>query len=154
MEIIADAAKTGVAQEALQNATRRASKVMTEQEARQILGVSEETAWEEIVKVSSVCVSVLGSSLSLYQLNCVTFCFSLSRNTIIYLRGMRRLGAFTFSQRFKERRNVWKKSIEAKQRVVPLVEFPSSSLTLCANHPHLCMINDSVMADFVKKQYS
>lgn len=31
---------------------RRASKVMTEQEARQILGVTEETPWEEIIKVS------------------------------------------------------------------------------------------------------
>ncbi|XP_044478647.1 mitochondrial import inner membrane translocase subunit PAM16 like 2-like [Mangifera indica] len=49
-QALANAAKTGVAQEALQNATRRASKAMTEQEARQILGVTEETAWEEIVK--------------------------------------------------------------------------------------------------------
>ncbi|KAL5852102.1 hypothetical protein ACOSQ3_007220 [Xanthoceras sorbifolium] len=46
----ADASKSGVAQEALQNAARRGSKVMTEQEARQILGVSEDTAWQEIVK--------------------------------------------------------------------------------------------------------
>ncbi|OMO79631.1 Mitochondrial import inner membrane translocase subunit Tim16 [Corchorus olitorius] len=47
-----DASKSGVAQETLQNAARRASKVMTEQEARQILGVSQETAWEEILKAS------------------------------------------------------------------------------------------------------
>ncbi|XWS73304.1 hypothetical protein CRYUN_Cryun02cG0117000 [Craigia yunnanensis] len=51
-KFIADAAKSGVAQETLQNAARRAGKVMTEQEARQILGVSEETAWEEIMKAS------------------------------------------------------------------------------------------------------
>ncbi|WRX21277.1 hypothetical protein QQP08_013764 [Theobroma cacao] len=50
-----DASKSGVAQETLQNAARRASKVMTEQEARQILGVSEETAWEEIMKASIFC---------------------------------------------------------------------------------------------------
>ncbi|KAH7573388.1 hypothetical protein JRO89_XS03G0137600 [Xanthoceras sorbifolium] len=37
----ADASKSGVAQEALQNAARRGSKVMTEQEARQILGKYE-----------------------------------------------------------------------------------------------------------------
>ncbi|XWS09301.1 hypothetical protein CRYUN_Cryun40dG0073700 [Craigia yunnanensis] len=49
-QALANAAKSGVAQETLQNAARRAGKVMTEQEARQILGVSEETAWEEIMK--------------------------------------------------------------------------------------------------------
>ncbi|KAF2322238.1 hypothetical protein GH714_009041 [Hevea brasiliensis] len=45
-----DASKSGVAQETIQNTIRRGSKIMTEQEARQILGVTEETAWEEIVK--------------------------------------------------------------------------------------------------------
>ncbi|XP_030470307.1 mitochondrial import inner membrane translocase subunit PAM16 like 2-like [Syzygium oleosum] len=49
-QALANASKTGVAQETVQNAVRRASKAMTEQEARQILGVSEETAWEEILK--------------------------------------------------------------------------------------------------------
>ncbi|KAJ4723184.1 mitochondrial import inner membrane translocase subunit Tim16 [Melia azedarach] len=49
-QALANASKSGVAQETLQNAAHRASKVMTEQEARQILGVSEETAWEEILK--------------------------------------------------------------------------------------------------------
>ncbi|XVF65507.1 hypothetical protein PTKIN_Ptkin09bG0254900 [Pterospermum kingtungense] len=49
-QALANAAKSGVTHETLQNAARRAGKVMTEQEARQILGVSEETAWEEIVK--------------------------------------------------------------------------------------------------------
>ncbi|XP_022761700.1 mitochondrial import inner membrane translocase subunit PAM16 like 2-like [Durio zibethinus] len=49
-QALTNAAKSGVAQETLQNAARRAGKVMTEQEARQILGVSEETAWEEIIK--------------------------------------------------------------------------------------------------------
>lgn len=49
---IADASKTGVAQETVQNAVHRARKAITEREARQILGVSEETAWEEILKVS------------------------------------------------------------------------------------------------------
>jgi hypothetical protein len=45
-----DANKTGVAHEAINN-IRRASKTMTEQEARQILGVSENSTWEEIVQV-------------------------------------------------------------------------------------------------------
>lgn len=49
---VADASKNGVAQETIQNTIRRGSKVMTEQEARQILGVTEEAPWEEIVKVS------------------------------------------------------------------------------------------------------
>jgi len=50
--VIPDAAKNGVAQETIQNTIRRASKGMTEQEARQILGVSAETPWEEVIKVS------------------------------------------------------------------------------------------------------
>ena len=48
--IMSDANKTGVAHEAINN-IRRASKTMTEQEARQILGVSENSSWEEIVQV-------------------------------------------------------------------------------------------------------
>ncbi|XP_050220851.1 mitochondrial import inner membrane translocase subunit PAM16 like 2-like isoform X2 [Mercurialis annua] len=45
-----DASKSGVAQETIQNTIRRGSKVMTEQEARQILGVTEQTSWEEIIQ--------------------------------------------------------------------------------------------------------
>lgn len=47
---MADASKNGVAQEAVQN-IKRASKTMTEAEARQILGVTENSSWEEIVQV-------------------------------------------------------------------------------------------------------
>ncbi|CAN4076520.1 unnamed protein product [Withania somnifera] len=47
--LLADASKNGVAQEAVQN-IKRASKTMTEAEARQILGVSENSSWEEIVQ--------------------------------------------------------------------------------------------------------
>ena len=36
----------------MQNTVHRASKAITEQEARQILGVTENAAWEEILKVS------------------------------------------------------------------------------------------------------
>ncbi|KAJ0463272.1 putative mitochondrial import inner membrane translocase subunit Tim16 [Helianthus annuus] len=50
MIINADASKTGVAQETLQNAVRRGSKAMTKQEARQILDVTEQSSWEEIAK--------------------------------------------------------------------------------------------------------
>ncbi|PON49383.1 Mitochondrial import inner membrane translocase subunit [Parasponia andersonii] len=46
-QAIANASKNGVAQEALQNTIRRGSKVMTEEEARKILGVTEGSAWEE-----------------------------------------------------------------------------------------------------------
>ncbi|PWA38104.1 protein Transporter, Pam16 [Artemisia annua] len=45
---LVDASKTGVTQETLQNAVRRGSKAMTELEARQILGVTEKSSWEEI----------------------------------------------------------------------------------------------------------
>jgi len=55
----ADAAKTGAAQEAMQNTVRRASRAITEQEARQILGVTENAAWEEILKVSPGFLSFL-----------------------------------------------------------------------------------------------
>jgi predicted DNA-binding protein (UPF0251 family) len=60
MWYLTDASKSGVAQETLQNTVRRASKGMTEQEARQILGVSKQTAWEEILKVGISCVFFLG----------------------------------------------------------------------------------------------
>ena len=43
-----DASKSGVAQETLQNAVRGGRKFMTEQEARQILGITENTSWEEV----------------------------------------------------------------------------------------------------------
>ncbi|KAK7380519.1 hypothetical protein VNO78_33032 [Psophocarpus tetragonolobus] len=49
-QALTNASKNGVAQETIQNTIRRASKVMTEQEARQVLGVTEETPWEEIIK--------------------------------------------------------------------------------------------------------
>lgn len=58
MRCYADASKSGVAQETLQNTVRRASKAMTEQEARQILGVSDQTAWEEILQVSIACIYI------------------------------------------------------------------------------------------------
>ena len=49
-QALQNASKSGVAQETLQNAVRRGSKAMTEQEARQILGVSEQSSWEEIAQ--------------------------------------------------------------------------------------------------------
>ncbi|XP_020234586.1 mitochondrial import inner membrane translocase subunit PAM16 like 2 isoform X1 [Cajanus cajan] len=49
-QALANASKNGVAQETIQNTVRRASTRMTEKEARQILGVTDETPWEEIVK--------------------------------------------------------------------------------------------------------
>ncbi|XP_049413768.1 mitochondrial import inner membrane translocase subunit PAM16 like 2-like isoform X1 [Solanum stenotomum] len=49
-QALSNASKNGVAQEAVQN-IKRASKTMTEAEARQILGVTEDSSWEEIVQV-------------------------------------------------------------------------------------------------------
>lgn len=51
--MMAEASKNGVAQEAVQN-IKRASKTMTETEARQILGVTENSSWEEIVQVNDL----------------------------------------------------------------------------------------------------
>ncbi|MBA0588531.1 hypothetical protein Gorai_001628 [Gossypium raimondii] len=51
-KFIADAAKSGVTHETLQNAARRAGKVMTEQEARQILG-KYDVLFEKNAKVGS-----------------------------------------------------------------------------------------------------
>ncbi|WOL04273.1 mitochondrial import inner membrane translocase subunit tim16-like [Canna indica] len=44
-----NANRNGVAHEAINN-IRRAGKTMTEQEARQILGISENSTWEEIMQ--------------------------------------------------------------------------------------------------------
>ncbi|GLJ40090.1 hypothetical protein SUGI_0820950 [Cryptomeria japonica] len=49
-QALANASKSGVAQETMQNVVRKTSKAMTEQEARQILGVSECTSWEETLQ--------------------------------------------------------------------------------------------------------
>ncbi|XP_061353871.1 mitochondrial import inner membrane translocase subunit PAM16 like 2-like isoform X1 [Gastrolobium bilobum] len=49
-QALSNASKNGVAQETIQNTIRRAGKVMTEQEARQVLGVTEETPWKEIAR--------------------------------------------------------------------------------------------------------
>ena len=46
----ADANKTGVTKETIQNISR-IRKTMTEEEARQILGISEQSSWDEILQV-------------------------------------------------------------------------------------------------------
>ncbi|XWS60190.1 hypothetical protein CRYUN_Cryun07bG0014400 [Craigia yunnanensis] len=48
-QALANASKSGVAQETMQN-MRRSSKIMAEPEARQILGVTEHSSWEETLK--------------------------------------------------------------------------------------------------------
>ncbi|CAM8956550.1 unnamed protein product [Rhodiola kirilowii] len=48
-QALANASKSGVAQESVQN-VMRGSKTMVEQEARQILGVSEKVSWEEVLQ--------------------------------------------------------------------------------------------------------
>ncbi|CAO1942627.1 unnamed protein product, partial [Urochloa humidicola] len=50
---IVNANQTGAAQEVI-NGIKRASKAMTEQEARQILGISEKSTWEEIVQYDTM----------------------------------------------------------------------------------------------------
>ncbi|XP_051119086.1 mitochondrial import inner membrane translocase subunit PAM16 like 2-like [Andrographis paniculata] len=48
-QALANASKNGVAQEAVQN-IRKGSKAMTESEARQILGITENSTWEETLQ--------------------------------------------------------------------------------------------------------
>ncbi|KAK6787558.1 hypothetical protein AABB24_031588 [Solanum stoloniferum] len=48
-QALTNASKNGVAQEAVQN-IRRASKIMTEVEARQVLGVAEHSSWEDVLQ--------------------------------------------------------------------------------------------------------
>ncbi|KAH7442891.1 hypothetical protein KP509_02G006200 [Ceratopteris richardii] len=48
-QALANASKTGVAQEAIQNLSK-SSKAMTVQEARMILGINENTSVEEMLK--------------------------------------------------------------------------------------------------------
>lgn len=48
-QAIVNAQRTGVAQETVQNITHKASKVMTEHEARQILGVAPNAPWEDVL---------------------------------------------------------------------------------------------------------
>ncbi|GMN33094.1 hypothetical protein TIFTF001_003967 [Ficus carica] len=50
-QALINASKKGVTQDTI----RRGSKVMTEQEARQILGITEQTSWEEVLKVFENC---------------------------------------------------------------------------------------------------
>ncbi|EYU24528.1 hypothetical protein ABFS83_04G115000 [Erythranthe nasuta] len=48
-QALANASKNGVAQEAVQN-IKRGGKVMSESEARQILGVTDNSTWDEILQ--------------------------------------------------------------------------------------------------------
>ncbi|XWS47739.1 hypothetical protein CRYUN_Cryun13aG0010800 [Craigia yunnanensis] len=48
-QALANVLKSGVAQERVQN-IRRASKIMVEPKATQILGVKEHSSWEELLK--------------------------------------------------------------------------------------------------------
>ncbi|KAJ6672149.1 MITOCHONDRIAL IMPORT INNER MEMBRANE TRANSLOCASE SUBUNIT PAM16 LIKE 1 [Salix viminalis] len=48
-QALANASKSGVAHETVQN-IRRGSKMISEPEARQILGITEHSTWEEILQ--------------------------------------------------------------------------------------------------------
>ncbi|GAB4848322.1 hypothetical protein Ancab_002989 [Ancistrocladus abbreviatus] len=65
-QALANASKSGVAQETIQNTVRRASRAMTEQEARQVLGVTENSTWEEILKKYDVLFERNGMQGSFY----------------------------------------------------------------------------------------
>ncbi|KAL9260549.1 Mitochondrial import inner membrane translocase subunit PAM16 like 2-like protein [Drosera capensis] len=65
-QALANASKTGVAQEAVENVARRGSKAMTELEARQILGITEKSTWEDIMKKYDVLFEKNGMQGSFY----------------------------------------------------------------------------------------
>ncbi|KAG6420759.1 hypothetical protein SASPL_117297 [Salvia splendens] len=94
-QALANASKTGAAHEAVQT-MKRGSKMMTESEARQILGVTEDTPWEEIVKFESSFGMTL--KISLNFLRGMTSC----------LRGILRVAVSISNRRLLERKNVWK----------------------------------------------
>ncbi|KAF9622697.1 hypothetical protein IFM89_032618 [Coptis chinensis] len=56
-QALSNASKSGVAQETIHNTIRRGIKPMTEQEARDILGVTESSSWEEILQVVYLSIS-------------------------------------------------------------------------------------------------
>lgn len=81
---------------------------MTEYEAREILGVTEKTPWQEVLK-ASFSISIFSAPLI-----CLVISFlknhslplsNKCRNMTLYLRRTRRAGAFTFSPRFTGLRN-------------------------------------------------
>ncbi|KAL8256342.1 hypothetical protein R6Q59_031409 [Mikania micrantha] len=82
-QALQNASKSGVAQETIQNVVRRGSKVMTEQEARQILGVTEQSSWEEIAQKYDNLLS-----------------------------GMQQMAVFICNQRFTGLRNAWRRCRE------------------------------------------
>lgn len=120
----ADANKSGVAHEAVQN-IRRVSKSMNEQEARQILGIAENATWEEMLQVCVHLPSFTPASLVVgieITISCIQYYHNVScknlklslvafyfhRNTMFYSREIARVEAFTFNQRSIGQRNVWK----------------------------------------------
>ncbi|KZV46469.1 mitochondrial import inner membrane translocase subunit tim16 [Dorcoceras hygrometricum] len=106
-QALANASKNGVAQEAVEN-IKRASKTMTEAEARQILGVTEQTTWEEVLKVSppyTITRKVVCIFLYVLQMMAAPLVF---RGMITCSNGTRRMGVFISNQRFTEPKNAWK----------------------------------------------
>ncbi|GAB2282942.1 hypothetical protein Dimus_017476 [Dionaea muscipula] len=65
-QALANASRTGAAQEAVQNTVRTGSRAMSEIEARQILGVTEKSTWEEILKKYDVLFEKNGMQGSFY----------------------------------------------------------------------------------------
>jgi hypothetical protein len=55
-----------VAQETVQNMVHKSSKTMTTHEARQILGINENTPWEEVLKVGVEMTFVVNFSKLIY----------------------------------------------------------------------------------------
>lgn len=107
----ADASKSGVAQETVQN-LRRASKIMAEPEARQILGVTERSSWEEILKVCFIAIYLflVINPWFIMPFSCEilieVFPWTMCRNMTACLSKMQRMGVFTFNQRSIELKNV------------------------------------------------
>ncbi|GER32444.1 mitochondrial import inner membrane translocase [Striga asiatica] len=100
-QALANASKNGVAQEAAHH-IKRGSKMMTEAEARQILGVSENSTWEEIVQRTHA-PSAFTPRERVELLHTAG-----APSMIICLNGMRKMGVFISNQRFIEPKSVWK----------------------------------------------
>lgn len=107
---LADASKSGVAREAMHN-IKRGIRGLTEPEARQILGVTEKSSWDEVLKV---CFSLgfIAFLLFIIQVKKKPFlllsniiCIFCYRDTTSCSNVMQKAEAFISNQRFIELKN-------------------------------------------------
>ncbi|KAE9450581.1 hypothetical protein C3L33_17520, partial [Rhododendron williamsianum] len=119
-QALANAAKSGVAQETVQNAVRRGSKTMTEQEAGRFLASLRSPRGKRLL-----------------------------RSTIIYLKIMLRMGASTSNRKFTGLKSVWNLYINPKIKVL-LVEKKPGEVCIAKNICRSCNFKQSRVGSMLK----